>query len=370
MENKRLCVAYPNESNYSETFIRAQLKYLNPQAAIHHSWFPYIDQHGKNILSFPFSFLLFRGILKRISLPLFKKLYTLDLIRFLKKEKIDIVFAEYGPTGCSVLNACKYLGIPLVPHFHGFDASDFATLEKYKNEYTELFLFSKNIIVVSEVMKNMLIGLGAKKEKIVNNPCSINVKNISPAHPENNAPVFIFIGRFTEKKRPDLTIKAFFEVWKINKAVQLIMAGDGPMLDRCIKLTEDLGIQESVDFKGVVKHNQIYEYLKKARAFVQHSVRAKSGDMEGTPNTILEASAMGLPIVSTKHSGIMEAVIHDKTGYLVDEKDYKKMAYYMTLLADDSKLAGELGKNARKHMAENYSYEYRMNRLKEIIFSA
>ena len=105
----------------------------------------------------------------------------------------------------------------------------------------------------------------------------------------------------------------------------------------------------------------------KARAFVQHSVTAKDGDMEGTPNTILEASAMGLPIISTKHAGIKEAVIHEKTGFLVDEHDYLKMSEFMMLLVQNPELAGKLGKNPRIHMEKNYSMDYRIKVLKDLI---
>jgi glycosyltransferase involved in cell wall biosynthesis len=102
---------------------------------------------------------------------------------------------------------------------------------------------------------------------------------------------------------------------------------------------------------------------------VQHSVTANDGDSEGTPNAVLEAGASGLPVVSTRHAGIKEAVIEMKTGLLVDEGDIDGMAQHMIRLAKDSALAASLGKTAREWISAEYSMDKSIGKLWSIIES-
>jgi glycosyltransferase involved in cell wall biosynthesis len=107
-----------------------------------------------------------------------------------------------------------------------------------------------------------------------------------------------------------------------------------------------------------------------ARAFVQHSVCTTYGDSEGTPVAVLEASAAGLPVVSTRHAGIQEAVIHQRTGFLVAERDVNAMEGYMSQLATDPGLAAALGTAGRKFVSENYSSERSISQLFGILEKA
>ena len=94
--------------------------------------------------------------------------------------------------------------------------------------------------------------------------------------------------------------------------------------------------------------------MEGARAFVQHSMTAPSGDSEGIPVAILEAGASGLPVIATRHAGIPEAVVDGETGYLVGEGDVNAMASRMRQLALEPELAGRLGARARAHVREHF----------------
>jgi glycosyltransferase involved in cell wall biosynthesis len=110
--------------------------------------------------------------------------------------------------------------------------------------------------------------------------------------------------------------------------------------------------------------------MRRARAFVQHSVRTSYGDSEGTPVAVLEAGASGLPVVSTRHAGIKDVVIEGETGFLVDEGDIEGMAAHMLTLARDADLAGRMGRRAREHVAANFSMEQHIARLAEVLEGA
>jgi glycosyltransferase involved in cell wall biosynthesis len=103
--------------------------------------------------------------------------------------------------------------------------------------------------------------------------------------------------------------------------------------------------------------------LSAARAFVQHSVIAEDGDSEGTPNTILEAGCSGVPVIATRHAGITDVVKENETGLLVDEHDLDKMAEAILFLADHPEQAAVLGRNARRHIVENYSLQSMLQKL-------
>ena len=91
--------------------------------------------------------------------------------------------------------------------------------------------------------------------------------------------------------------------------------------------------------------------------FIQHSVQPSYGDAEGTPNTILEASAAALPVISTKHAGIPQAVLDTTTGFLVDEYDSKGMTDAMVRLFNDKTQCQSMGAAGRSHIQLNYNIE-------------
>ena len=110
--------------------------------------------------------------------------------------------------------------------------------------------------------------------------------------------------------------------------------------------------------------------MLQARAFVQHSMTAPGGDSEGTPVAILEASAAGLPVVSTRHAGIPDVVVEGTTGFLVDEGDTDGMARHLVALADDPGLADELGRNAAQHVRQHFTVTHSIGRLARVLEAA
>lgn len=364
-----LCVAYPNEFSISETFIKAHLDYLKPPFTLYNGFHPVRNQVGKLILPFPLNILTVRGSLRNVFPSVFHYLYSKILSKYLLQNGIEFLLAEYGPTGVALSDACASAKIPFIVHFHGFDAYEIKTIEMYATAYKKMFEGARAIIAVSVDMKNRLIDLGADPSKVLLNPYGVNTEKFKNAEPVFSKPLFIAVGRLTAKKSPLNTIKAFSIVVKQFPDARLVMIGDGELHSECSNLIKQLRIGEYVELCGAQSHEFIAEYLQKGRAFVQHSMQAPGGDSEGTPNTILEAEASGLPIVSTFHAGIKEAVVHGETGFLVSEGDIDGMAEYMLRLAKDVHLAQTMGSAAQKYIQDNYRMDVRISRLKEIIES-
>jgi len=360
-----ICFIYPNQNNYSETFIYNHKNYINPSHTLTGGWRGYIDKNGKSIFNFKGAEFI-RVFLKRVLPFLYGPFYTFYLAKYLKKEKIDVVLAEYGVTGSYVVTACKKAQIPLVVHFHGFDAFEIKTLKEYS--YKELFHYARSIVAVSNDMADQLVKLGADKNKVHLVPYGVLTDQFTQSTPSNNPEIVIAVGRFTLKKAPHLSIQAFKLVLEKVPHAKLQMIGKGELWNECNTLIHTLGLEKSIELLGVKTPKEISEYLNSARVFIQHSMfNPINNDSEGTPNSVLEASSSGLPIVSTKHAGIKDAVDHNETGFLVDEGDYITMADYMCTLLQNPGLADSMGKKGREKMIQEYEMEKQIGKLTALL---
>jgi glycosyltransferase involved in cell wall biosynthesis len=294
---------------------------------------------------------------------------TAAYVRAFRRHRVEAVLAEYGTTGVFVMDACRQLDLPLVVHFHGYDASVRSLLDENAEAYREMFRRAAAIIAVSQAMRRKLVSLGAPPAKVHVIPCGVDCAAFDRSDPACAPPVLLAVGRFIEKKAPHITIEAFSKAHRVVPEARLRMVGDGPLLDDCRSLAKTLGIADAVAFLGAQSHAVVQEEMRGARCFVQHSVEAANGDCEGLPVAILEASASGLPVVSTRHAGIPDVVVDGETGFLVDERDADAMAARMIRLLREGQLARKLGEAARRRVQSRFSRQQSEGRLWAVIQS-
>jgi glycosyltransferase involved in cell wall biosynthesis len=262
--------------------------------------------------------------------------------------------AEFGVTGVGVLQTCRELNLPLVVHFHGYDAYLRRLLDRYGAAYRNLFAYAHGIIAVSTQMIDQLVQLGAPRQKVFYNPYGVDVAKFKPAR-LTSRPQALAVGRFVQKKAPYLTILAFQKVLERLPDATLIMVGDGQLQDVCRQLVRSLHLEHAVALQGAVDHEQVVHLMQDSRIFVQHSLVPQSGDSEGTP--------VGIPM----HAGIVDTVIHGRTGFLVKERDIDAMADYMFQLLTNPELALEMGKRAREHISQNFNIEKSISNLRAVV---
>ena len=374
-EKPTVCIICLGKNAYSETFIRAHIERLPAKVTVlygsHLSDYR-CGENDRQLLPFTSSRRLIRATLRSVFRLPESYFGKTALKRFLKKNRVDVVLAEFGPSGVNVMESCREADIPLIPHFHGYDAYNQSLLDSTGRDYSALFETAAAIIVVSRDMKRQLLHLGAPEEKLHLNPYGVDMSLFQNADPAHAPPLFVAVGRFVDKKSPHLTLLAFKEVIeRIPEArARLVMIGDGLLWEACKQLARGLGIAHAVQFLGPVAHAEVADTMRKARAFVQHSVRTSYGDSEGTPVAVLEAGATGLPVVATRHAGIKDVVIDGETGLLVDEGDVDGMAEHMIRLAENPALAARLGKAARERISGEFSMEKSINNLWRIMESA
>ncbi|MHA1594058.1 MAG: glycosyltransferase family 4 protein [Candidatus Baldrarchaeia archaeon] len=171
--------------------------------------------------------------------------------------------------------------------------------------------------------------------------------------------VVIFVGGLRRVKGVDNLIKAFYHVRKIHKDVKLVIVGDGPLRNYLVDLVRRLGLERHVIFEGARDHVEIPDYMAKADIFVLPSLS------EGLPNVLLEAMAMGLPIVATHVGGVPEVVIDGVNGFLVSPGDIKGLAEKICLLLEDDDLRERI---RRRNLATSklYSWEEIARRVEEV----
>jgi len=362
-----LCIIKPNKFAFSETFIQAHIDRLSGnKKVLYGGAFPVYDHEDKTLIRSAFglaSYLVQKRILKRKNI----NVRTRALKNYLVKKKIDLVLAEYGMVGASVCEACKLAGVPLVIHFHGADVYHRKTVAAYHDLYKKGFKYGSAFIAVSSEMANALVEMGAPADKVFNVSCGVDTNEFTHLDISASEKNFLFVGRFVEKKSPGLLVRAFEKVVEKFPDVKLWMVGHGPLYDETQRLIQQLKLENNIILTGVLKSSEIRRLMKEMRAFVLHSVTAVSGDKEGTPVSVLEASSSGLPVISTRHSGICEAVIDGVTGLLTDEYDITGMARNIIIVIKSPLFAAKMGMAGREHMKNIYDINKRIATLNSII---
>lgn len=350
----RIALFTPNKNPYSETFVQAHKNLLKDEVSFYYGSIFNINLEGHYCLTSKFN---------RVCLNLVKVLTRKSnafvrekmLLSSLRKRKIDVILVEYGVHAYSLLPVIKKSKLPMVVHFHGYDASAYEAIEKCNN-YKEVFEYTSKVIVVSTKMKQDLVNLGCSPEKLVYTPCGPN-PDFKEVRPKFSTKQFVGIGRFVDKKAPYYTILAFNKVLRKYKDAKLIIGGDGELYNTCVNLVKHLKIEDNVLLPGVISKDELVTYLSESLAFVQHSITAINGDTEGTPVSVMEAGLSGLPVISTKHAGIQDVIIDGETGLLGNEHDVDKMAEAMIFVLENKEKSKKMGEESRKNIQGNYSQE-------------
>lgn len=373
-----LCILQGSDNFWSSSFVRAHIEFLKGEKVVLSGYYPDLRDGGRSIRYFYTQRPLLRKLGKLLPQWLYHKNVTLweesfdgrhDAIAgFMGQHSVDVILAEFGIHGCTITPHAKKLGIPLVVHFHGHDAHRDPLLVDFLDRYHDMFNYASSVISVSRFMTDKLVRMGCPTEKIVFNP--YGPRNSFFENRSSYDDVLLAIGRFTDIKAPHLTVLAFQKVLQQFPQATLIMGGHGELLEACQTLAIALGIEETIQFLGPLRHEQVVPLFAKACAFVQHSVQPTYGDAEGTPVAILEAGAAGLPVVSTRHAGIQDAVIHGETGFLVEERDIDGMAEAMLRLLTDKSLCRTMGEKAREHIRTNYNIDRHLSSIDGLIEEA
>ena len=363
----------PVKPGYSETFINVHIHKLPFQTYNIHSlpkrgYFPIYDGHGQVLFSDNIVVNYLEAGIDRlfgesgIGYTLRKK----NLKKFLKDQSITHAISEYGPTGTYVMNLLSEMDIPLIPYFHGRDAFHYQTLDRFGKKYKRLFDQAYKIFCVSKNMRDQLLSLGADASKIIINPCTPNTDVFKLEQKSRIRNQFMSVGRFCDKKAPLNTIKSVELALNEVEDLSLLMIGDGPLFEDCKSYIEENGLADQIKLLGRKAPEDIAKMFNESFGFLQHSVRAKDGDSEGTPVAVMEAMVCGCPVISTYHAGIPDVVKDGVHGYLVEEGDVEGMSKKIIALTQLENIE-QMRHACVNRVLTEYTLEKHINRISQVL---
>lgn len=283
-----------------------------------------------------------------------------DAIPFLRhRPQYDVIQCHFGNNGLKGMELRDIGAIQgkLCTTFHGLDIS--GHLQKFGNRlYDTLFEKGDFFLAISEYWRDRLIKLGCKEKKIAVHRMGIDCQKFSfrPRQAHNDSIVrLVTIARLVEKKGVEYGIQAVAKLREAFPNLEYNIVGDGELRNPLEQLIQELGIKDTVKLLGWKQEKEITKILNEADILLAPSVTSKTGDQEGIPVVLIEAMAIGLPVVSTQHSGIPELVENSISGYLVAERDVDALADKINYFIQHPQSWIEMGQQGRSKVESFYN---------------
>ncbi|CTS61511.1 colanic acid biosynthesis glycosyltransferase WcaL [Escherichia coli] len=274
----------------------------------------------------------------------------------------DVFIAHFGPAGVTAAKL-RELGVirgKIATIFHGIDISSREALNHYTPEYQQLFRRGDLMLPISDLWAGRLQKMGCPREKIAVSRMGVDMTRFSPRPVKAPATPLeiISVARLTEKKGLHVAIEACRQLKEQGMAFRYRILGIGPWERRLRTLIEQYQLEDVVDMPGFKPSHEVKEMLDDADVFLLPSVTGADGDMEGIPVALMEAMAVGIPVVSTLHSGIPELVEADKSGWLVPENDARALAQRLATFSQlDTDELAPVVKRAREKVEHDFNQQ-------------
>ncbi len=287
------------------------------------------------------------------------------LNRLLESTKPRLIHAHFGGDGWLISRASQRTGVPLVVTLHGRDIGTQAAApglrgRRYRRNLRTAFDRAALILTVSEFLRTRAIALGADPEKVRVHYTGVSIPvTTAPARKDWDV---LFVGRFVEKKGIDDLIEALALLPGIRPRALFI--GDGPLWESIRRRAAELDLDAT--FLGMREPAVVHEHMAASKILVSPSRTAADGDVEGLPTVILEASSRGVPVISTYHSGVPEAVADGETGLLCHERDRPALAAAIDRLLTDEQTRLRLGDAARRRAEADFDIAVQTRRLEDL----
>jgi glycosyltransferase involved in cell wall biosynthesis len=175
--------------------------------------------------------------------------------------------------------------------------------------------------------------------------------------PRRDRPLILSVGQLKPKKGFHHLLDACRLLAERGLAFDCEIVGEGPLRGELSARIVELDLRSRVRLLGALPHEGVVEKYREATVFALPCMTGPDGDRDGIPNVILEAMAIGLPVVSTRHSGIPEAIEDGRTGLLVPPGDPGGIANAIARLLEDGSLRERLGSRARERVKQVFDVD-------------
>jgi len=255
-----------------------------------------------------------------------------------KAHGVDHLHAHFGSDAASAaMLASRTTGIPFSFTAHAKDIFHEAVdRELLRRKIAE----AKFVVTVSDFNRQHLIDLAGKgsEGKIVRLYNGIDLERFQLDRSITREPGLILgVGRLQEKKGFHHLVQACRVLRDSGATFRCEIAGDGPERESLARQIAGGGLQDCVALIGAKPQEELIDMLKRATLFVLPCIISANGDRDALPTVLLEAMAVGLPVISTNLVGIPEIVEHGKTGLLAAPGDPVGLANAIKSMLDQPK---------------------------------
>jgi colanic acid/amylovoran biosynthesis glycosyltransferase len=285
--------------------------------------------------------------------------YWRGAFRQARAAGVQVVHAHFAQVGCQVMRLAAQYDLPLVVSFYGLDYEMLPQQNpRYKVWYAELFERAALLLCEGAHGVATLTRMGCPPDKIRVARLGIEVSAIQWQHTEKKTDVLRLVQAATmiEKKGYLTTLEALALARQTCPGITLTVVGeqDDAALVRAMRtLIAEKGLQNAVKWLDFVPNEHFYAFLGGFDAFVHPSQYASNRDCEGgAPIVLLDAQAVGLPVLSTTHCDIPGEVLDGRTGWLVAERDAVALAERMVMVCKMQDIEFQRFRNAARAHVE------------------
>lgn len=282
--------------------------------------------------------------------------------------------------GAAGVHAARRQGVPVLVELHGdvyfrYLRSRNPALRAVGELAVRVLRRATRVRVTGPSLGRALEGAGVDPARMVHVPYRVKTQFFDPSLVDRaaarerlglaDAVVVVSVGRFVKQKGYLELIGTFAAVLREEPSARLVLAGGGPLEPEYRALVARLGLGESVRILDWVSREDERDLLAAADVYTQPSI---AGEGEWMPRAILEAMAMGLPIVASKVGGIADVVRHDGNGLLFLSQEQELSACLLTLVADAERRRA-LGTEARRDAMTLYEWDRSFERYRDALYS-
>jgi glycosyltransferase involved in cell wall biosynthesis len=219
----------------------------------------------------------------------------------------------------------------------------------------EKLLSASFVITVTQFnhrfLKESIPEIGSNTVKVIHN--GVDLEQFAPDLTRSrNSDLILSVGRLVPKKGFADLLDACHLLKNKNIPFRCNIVGDGPEMSSLLQKRRDLNLEGEVVFSGPKRQDEVLELMRQATLLCLPCTIASDGNQDALPTVILEALACGLPVISTKVSGIPEMIDSGVDGILVEPNDPVSLSEQIALLLNSKKLQMEFAQNGR-HKAED-----------------
>lgn len=292
--------------------------------------------------------------------------YSSHFVRKFHDNAYDVVHAQFGPGGIYAMYYAKKFDLPLIVTFCGYDVPLLQTKRRFSPAYWrywlmsgELFRRCSSLLAVSQDLAARLIALGAPEKAVrVFHRGIVIPEKVQPPERVAGAPMrVVMAGRFVEKKGFEYGVRAVHIARSRGAKLEMQIIGKGEGRANCAALIEELALGGIVEILDDMPQEQLFALLQRSHVIMVPSVTARNGDVEGIPNILKEGAARGLAAVVTAHGGNGEVVCHEKSGFIVPERDSEALAECLVTLEGDPALMARMGLEGAAWVREHFDIE-------------